>query len=412
MEEIYMDNNSTTMVHGGVAKAMVKVMTVDYANPSSSHRLGQRAKAVIDNSRDAVAKMLQVPTESIFFTSGATESNNIVFNSLKKLLCESCGSKPKIKIITSKIEHASILRNVESLAEQCQIVYLKVDKYGIINIRQLEQELADHSYKTLVTVMWANNEIGTVEPIEEIGQLCRKHGAHFHCDATQWAGKYPCFPESALIDSMSMTAHKFHGPKGTGLLYMRTECGSNDGPRLNIRCPLMYGGGQESGMRAGTENTQGILGMALAMKLCLLGQNYKHVPISDIVDIREKITSHYKAAMGHAQKMNRLRLYLLREILVFNSKIVVNGHAQKTLPNTVSICVPGIDSRKAAKQLSKHGLCINTGSACSVGKRSSVLEAIGIPEDLERGAFRISLSQYNTFEECQAAIKILKLVLA
>lgn len=390
---IYMDNNSTTRTYDDVAQEVAKASVTLYANPSSSHLFGRRACDLLKTSRIMIAECLRAQPEELVFTSGATESNTLMFGQIRS----------RSTVIISAIEHPSVKENADWLAENkgCRVLRIPVNSRGTIRLDALEEALGearDLAGKTssrgaatniFVSVMFANNEIGTVQPVREIGELCRKYGAFFHCDATQYAGKYIAYPAELGVDAMSMSAHKFHGPKGVGALWVAER-------HLAWFRATARGGKQERGIRAGTENTPGIWGMALAMRHNIRDRDF---------------VAHCRRVRG---MRDRIRMALREGI----PDIIVNGDEAHMLPNTLSVCIPDCDSRQLIDRLAgddgdsgsgrKYAICINAGSACSKGKRSQVLEAIGVSEELERGALRISLSRFNTDEECDIVAEAIR----
>lgn len=382
---IYFDNNATTRPHQQVIKKVVEAMNLCYANPSSSHTLGVKAKSEMENARKILADALDVSTDQLCFTSGASESNTMILMGFvekygHKNMSTSTGT---VRIITSPIEHASVLsccNEITRLAPNFVIDYVDVDKYGIIDLDDLEGKIRRNT--VLITIMAANNEIGTIQPITEIGKIARKHNIHFHCDATQVAGKFQIYPSSSFMDSMSMSAHKAHGPKGIGALWMRKGCSC---------ARLIHGGKQEGGRRAGTENVPGIAGYGEAIRINFLPGNLEKIKALENMRkyIRDAVVKMFDAKINGPP-----------EIRTKSGRLIC-------LPNTLSFSVPGIDSRKMMKSLAINGVCLNVGSACNLGKRSKVMQAIGLSEDLEAGTFRVSLSIYNTMEECKKFIKIL-----
>lgn len=380
MATIYFDNNATTRPHPEVIGKVGRVMHIAFANPSSSHALGVAAKNEMENARKIIARALDVKPTQLCFTSGASESNTMIIMGL----IDKYGRKNPYRILTSPIEHASIITCCGKLLESAPnftVDYAEVDEDGIIDLDDLRGKIRPNTI--LITVMAANNEIGTIQPISKIARIANSYGIHFHCDATQVAGKFEIYPERVGMDSMSMSAHKVHGPKGIGALWMRDGC---------ICTRLIHGGKQEGGRRAGTENVPGIAGYGEAVKINFMPGTLKKILM-----------------------MEKMRNWMRDEVIKkFNAKI--NGPFETRdragklicLPNTLSFSVPGIDSRKMMKALDLRGICLNVGSACNMGKRSKVMTAIGLDEKLESGTFRVSLSCYNKMSECKKFIDTLE----
>lgn len=368
---IYMDSNSTTQVDPVVGNKVGDCIKKYYANPSSSHHPGKTCRKIIDQSRDTIADLLNVKPCEIYFTSGATESNNLA---LRGLYLQN--KKRGNHIITSKIEHASIMKTCEDLEKHfgCRVSYAPVDRYGMIHPKTIVKMLTPKT--TLVSIMLGNNEIGTIQPIKKISKIIKQYNPkiHFHCDATQMVGKYIIHPKHLGIDSMSASGHKFHAIKGCGFLYLR------DG------CPIKAcetGGHQEHQIRSGTENIHGIMSLGMAMD--------------------RNLKDYGKVQKTH-QKIQRIRDFMEQELRKQIPNIVVNGHPKKRMVNTLSICLPNINSRNLLTELDKYGICLNVGSACNQGARSWVLKSIGLPVSLEQGALRISLSKYNTLKEAKYVV--------
>jgi cysteine desulfurase len=372
--KIYMDNNATTAVHPIVISAMNQIMKKYYANPSSSHILGIQARKSIENSRLIIANIFGVKPGEIIFTSSATESNNLLLRGffLSNL------NKGK-RILLSPIEHASVLQTCGDLEKRYGAIleYLKVDKYGILDLEDLEKKLKMYKDIIICTVMGANNEIGTIEPVKQIGYLCKKYHVHFHCDATQYVGHYIIEPKKMGICSMTFAGHKMHGPRGIGGLYLKGCSGI---------CSCITGGKHEHGLRAGTESPYLAGGLAIALK-------YN-------ISRREAIEN----------KVLKMRNYMRDMLIDKIPNIIINGHPTLHKFNTLSVCLQDINSRDFVKNLSLFGICMNVGSACSLGNRSKVLEAIGLPIEVENGAFRISLSEYNTMKECLYVVKVINIL--
>jgi len=374
-EWIYMDNNATTRVHNIVIKNMIPYMNKYYGNCSSSHAFGKECHKHLDKARNKMAKLLHVKPCELIFCSGATEANNACLRGIF--------NKRKHKgrhILCTSIEHASILQTCEHLKKNCRakITYIPVNKYGIVDYSSLKRLIRPTTIMCIV--MSENNEIGTRQPpklMRKIGELCKRKKIHFHCDATQTIG-HRCFnPKNYLINSMTCSAHKFHGPRGIGCMFIDS---SSD---YDACCST--GGKQEGGKRAGTENLAGIIGMvsALSYNMSRLDKTQKHV--------------------------KKMREFMKKELEFLIPEIVINGpkNPRHCKFNTLSICLPDINSRKLLSYLDKYRICINIGSACSLGKRSKVLQACKVPEELERGLLRISLSEYNSLKEVKYVAKIL-----
>ncbi|MFA5271935.1 MAG: cysteine desulfurase family protein [Candidatus Omnitrophota bacterium] len=363
---IYLDYNSTTLLDKEVLKAMKPYLTREYANPSSVYHFSQRALKAVCDARLEVARSISAKEDEIIFTSGGTESNNLAI----KGVALSAKSKGK-HIITSKIEHHSVLNPCKFLEERgFNVTYLNVDSFGVVDLGQLEKSIMKET--VLVSIMHANNETGTIQPIEKIAKICKAKEVLFHTDAVQSAGKIP-LDVNVGIDMLSISAHKFCGPKGVGALYLRK------GIEL---CPLMHGGHQERDLRAGTENVSGIVGLGKAFFLAnsSIDKAQKEVTI-----LRERFKEGLK-------KINGIKL---------------NGHPQKSLYNTLNVSIEGIDAASLLVKLDLKGICISAGSACMSGslEPSHVLLAMGLGEDRARASIRVSLGKYNTEKDIDRALK-------
>ncbi len=369
---IYADNAAATRLSETEKKAMLPYLDEIYGNPSSLHSFGQRAKDALDNAREEVARVIGAEFSSeITFTSGGSESDNQAIVSAAEI-----GSKKgKKHIISTKFEHHAVLRTLEKLEKKgFEITLLEPDRNGIINVRDVESEI--RSDTALVTVMYANNEIGTIQPVSEIGAVCRERGVIFHTDAVQAAGHLHIDAAKQNIDMLSVSAHKFHGPKGAGALYARRGI-----PLVK----LIEGGGQEKGRRAGTENIPGIVGLAAALK-----------EAADNID-------------KNNEYLSRLRDKVIGGLLDIPNTIL-NGDREKRLAGNINVSFEGIEGESLLLMLDDKGIAASSGSACTSASPlpSHVLLAIGVPEEAARGSLRISLSEYNTDEEAEYIIKSVK----
>lgn len=360
--KVYLDNNATTQVDKKAAKAMQEAMLKHYGNPGSLHYMGDEAKQILENARAEIAKAINASPEEIIFTSGGTESNNLA---IKGLVGQ------KTHIITTEIEHPSVKDTCKAMERQgCKVTYLPVDGEGFVTAKQVEQAIIEET--ALVTIMHANNEIGTIEPIEEIAKVCAKHNVIFHTDASQTFKKVPIDVSKTQISAISLSAHKIHGPKGTGALYVRK------GVKLN---PLLHGGGQEKNKRSGTENLPGIVGFAEATKLKV-----------------------------EPEKIAKLRDYFIDRALKEIPHARLNGPRDRRLCNNANISFSYVEGESLLLHLSFDGICISTGSACAARdlKISYVLKAIGLQPEIAHGTIRFSLSQHTTKEELDFTIAKLK----
>lgn len=365
---IYLDNAGTTKVSDNVLKKINPFFNEIYGNASSLHTAGQIAKEHLESARADVAKCLNANADEIYFTSGGSESDNWALNSAAKY----GALKGKKHIITSAIEHHAILHTLDELKKQgFEVTYLPVYENGIVKVEDLKNAIRPDT--VLVTIMFANNEIGTIQPVEEIGKICREKGIIFHTDAVQAVGHLPIDVAKMNIDMLSMSGHKFHAPKGVGALYCRKGT-----PLFNF----IYGGAQERNRRAGTENLPGIVGLATALK---------------------DATSEMEET---AEREKYLRDKLFTELKkIPHSKI--NGDLEKRLPNNFNMCFEGIEGESLLLLLDEKGICASSGSACTSGSLdpSHVLLAIGLAHEVAHGSLRLTLSKYTTEEEIDATIK-------
>lgn len=366
---IYLDNAGTTKTSHEVVNAMMPFFEEEYGNASSLHSMGQRAKEHLDAARKIVAECINADAGEIYFTSGGSESDNQAIISAS-ILGERKGKK---HIISSQFEHHAVLHTLQKLEKQgFSVTYLPVYENGIVKIEDLKNAIREDT--CLVTIMFANNEIGTIQPIKEIGQICHEKGIVFHTDAVQAVGHVPVDVKEMNIDMLSISGHKFHGPKGVGALYCKKTVLLNK---------FIEGGAQEKNKRAGTENVAGIIGMATALKNAC-----------DHMD-------------ENAQKEIKLRDKLITEL----SKIPhssLNGDWKNRLPNNFNMCFEGIEGESLLLLLDDEGICASSGSACTSGSLdpSHVLLAIGRPHEVAHGSLRLTLSEYNTEEEIDKVIKV------
>jgi len=370
MERIYVDNAATTAMYAVTVEKMLPYFSEVYGNPSSLHSFGREAAAAISEAREVIAKNIGATAKEIAFTSGGTEADNWAIVSAAKLSAES-GKK---HIVSTTIEHHAVLHTLQRLEKEgFEVIYLNVGANGIVRAEDVKNAIRPDT--ALVTVMYANNEIGTIQPIAEIGAVCREKGVLFHTDAVQAAGHLPINVKAENIDLLSLSAHKFHGPKGVGALFCRNDI------RLQS---LLTGGAQERGRRPGTENVGAIAGMAAAfVKAC--GNMAKNAEV--LSRMRDKL-------IGELLKIPRSRL---------------NGDKEKRLPGNASFCFEGIEGESLLLMLDMKGICASSGSACTSGSLdpSHVLLAIGLPHEIAHGSLRISLSEFNKPEEIEYIVKTL-----
>jgi cysteine desulfurase len=375
MRTVYLDHSATTPVHPDVLKAMLPWLQDEYGNPSSIHRFGRNARVAVDQARETVAKLLNADVEEIFFTSGGTEGDNLAIKGVAWALGEKGNH-----IITSQIEHEAVLNTCKYLEKEgCKVTYLPVDQYARIDLDELGKAITDKTI--LISIMHANNEVGTLQPIADIGALARQRGVLFHTDAVQTVGKQPVDVKALNVDLLSMSGHKFYGPKGVGALYMQKG--------LKIH-PLAHGGHHEHWKRAGTENVPGIIGLAKALEIC-------HQEM-DLV----------------SQKEGQLRDTLQKGVQEAIDGIRVNGHPTMRLPGSLSICFEALEGEALILGLDLKGVAASTGSACSSGslEPSHVLKAMGVPIEIAHGSARFTLGRGNTREDIEYVLEILPQVVA
>lgn len=367
---VYVDNAATTAMSKTAIDAMIPYMAENFGNPSSLHTTGQKAKEALESARTTIAQCINANPREIIFTSGGSESDNQAIISA----AAAGAKKGKKHIISSEFEHHAVVHTLKKLEKQgFTVTLVKVNNDGVINPEDVENAITPET--CLVTIMYANNEIGTIQPVAEIGRICKDHKVIFHTDAVQAAGHIKIDVDEINADMLSLSAHKFHGPKGAGVLYARKGI---------ILSNIIEGGAQERGKRAGTENVPAIMGMAAALK-----------ESCDNID-------------KNAASMTKLRDKLIDNL----SKIphsVINGSTEKRLPGNVNICFEGIEGESLLLLLDSRGIEASSGSACASGslEPSHVLLSIGLPKEVAHGSLRISLNENNTEEEIDYIIKTL-----
>jgi len=370
LNRIYFDNSATTQTHEDVAKIMVEYMTEKYGNPSSIHSFGREAHKAVEESREKLANLLGAKANEIFFTSGGTEADNLAIKGVAF-----SNRKKGNHIITTAIEHHAVLHTCEFLEKEgFEITYLPVDENAMVRLEDVKKAITDKTI--LISVMYANNEVGTIQPIREIGQLAKEKGIYFHTDAVQAVGNYPINVNADNIDLLSLSGHKFNGPKGIGALYVRR------GVRIGS---IQKGGGQERGMRAGTENVPGIIGLGKAAEIAG-------------VEMDEKI-----------KKLTGLREKLIEGIAARIPDIKLNGHRTERLPGNVNFSFLYVEGESLLLNLDLKGIAASSGSACTSGSLdpSHVLLAMGLTHEVAHGSLRLSLGRNNTEAEADYCLEVL-----
>lgn len=368
---IYMDHAATTEMLPEVREAMEPYLREEYGNASTFYEMGAKMHEVIENARSRIAKVIDAEPEEIFFTSGGSESDNWVIKNV-------AGEKKESgrHIVTTKIEHHAVLRSCQYLESLgYEVTYLDVDDNGLVRPEDVMKSMREDT--TLVSIMTGNNEIGTIEPIGEIGTMVRARGIAFHTDAVQAVGQIPLSMVRLPVDYLSASAHKFHGPKGVGFLYVRKN---QDLPSF------IHGGSQEKGKRAGTENVAGIVGMAEALTIAAQEMPYTR------------------------GKLTRLRNYFVERVRHEIPQVRLNGHPYKRLPGNVNFSVSGIDATSLLVLLEEEGICASAGSACNTGQTriSHVIEAIRVPEEYAAGSVRFTMGRDTTKRDVDACVEALK----
>ncbi|MFC2066258.1 cysteine desulfurase NifS [Chloroflexota bacterium] len=375
MRRIYLDYAATTPTHPDVVKAMLPYFGEVFGNPSSIHVCGQDAKGAIEEARAKIADLISAQDEEIVFTSGGTEADNAAIKGVA-----SANEKKGNHIITSSIEHHAVLETCKSLERMgFSVTYFPVDEHGLVDSNDVKKAITDKTI--LISVMHANNEIGTIQPIAEIGKIAREAGIYFHTDAVQTVGHIPVDVNKLGVDLLSMSAHKLYGPKGVGALYIRK------GTRL---VPFMHGGEQERGRRASTENTPGIVGFGCAVELA-------------------------QQEMGEeAEQLAHLRDKLIKGILERIDHTRINGHPQKRLPNNINVSINFVEGESMCLNLDLDGICASTGSACSSGsvEPSHVLLALRLPPEQAHGSLRFTLGKWSTDEDVDRVLESLPRIVA
>lgn len=365
---VYADNAATTQMSDSVLKAMMPLLTDIYGNPSSLHSVGQIAKEHLEAARETVAECIGADPKEIYFTSGGSEADNQAIRSAAYIGAR----KGKKHIISSKFEHHAVLHTLDALKKEgFTVTLLDVYSNGIVKPEDVANAITDET--CLVTIMTANNEIGTIQPIAEIGKICKEKGVLFHTDAVQAVGHIPVNVKDMNCDMLSVSAHKFHGPKGVGFLYARKGI---------LLTNIIYGGAQERNKRAGTENMASIVGMATAIK-----DTTDHLQ-----ENAEKVTAMRNRLIDGLKGIERSR---------------INGDLEHHLPGTLNMCFEGIEGESLLLLLDAKGICASSGSACTSGSLdpSHVLLSIGVPVEIAHGSLRLSISEYNTMEQMDHIVK-------
>ena len=368
---IYLDNAASTQIHDDVLESMLPYLKEQYGNPSSIHRYGRLSRKAIEKARKHVASLINADPSEIFITSGGTESNNTALRGIATK--HSSG-----QIITSSIEHDAILEPCKKLSQEgFDVVYLPVDNFGMISLSDLKDFLSEKT--RIVSIMFGNNEVGTIQPITEIAKLCHEYGVVFHTDAVQAVGKVPIDVNELGVDLLSISSHKLYGPKGIGALYVKK------GTLLN---PMILGGGQEHGLRSGTENVANIVGFGKACDIAKtnLDENIFH--------------------------LKKLRDILVQNVSDGISQVTVNGHPKSHLPNNAHFTFLGVNGEDLIIKLDEYGIAASTGSACSVHtqKASHVLHAMGFSHEQITGSLRLTTGMFNNEKEIEETVEILKKV--
>ena len=364
---VYADNAATTCVSKTALDAMMPYLTEQYGNPSSLYAFAQNSKEALENARKTVADIIGARPKEIYFTSGGSEADNQAIVSMAKV----GALKGKKHLISTKFEHHAVLHTLKKLEKEgFEVTLLDVHEDGVVRLEDLEAAVREDT--ALVTIMFANNEIGTVQPIKEIGEFCRARKIPFHTDAVQAAGHMPINVQEMNIDLLSMSGHKFHAPKGVGVLYAKTGM-----PLFNI----IEGGAQERGKRAGTENIPGIVALAAALKESV---DNMEANTAKIIPMRDKLFAEL-SKIPHSK---------------------INGSLEHHVPGTVNMCFEGIEGESLLLLLDAKGVCASSGSACTSGSLDPSHVLLGLPHEVAHGSLRLSIGEYNTMEEIDHIIKV------
>mgnify|MGYP004628936707 FL=1 len=368
MKNVYLDNSATTRMDSSVLEEMIPFLSDNYGNASSVYSIGRLSKKVIEDSREKVANILNCRPDEIYFTSGGSESDNTAIKGIAR------ANKEKGKhIITSKIEHLAVLDTCKKLEEDgFEVTYLDVDKYGRINLDELKSSIRKDTI--LISIMYANNEVGTIQQIPEIGKIAKENNIYFHTDAVQAIGSVKIDVQAQNIDSLSLSAHKFYGPKGIGVLYVKKDIKFEK---------FIDGGHQERNKRAGTENVANIVGLAKALEMA------------------------YDKLEEHTLKISQLRDYYENSVKESIPNIKINGDINDRLPGNSNVSFIGVNGQDLLLNLDMMGICVSSGSACTSGSinASHVLMALGLDEDIARSSIRVSIGKYNTKEDIDYLVK-------
>lgn len=379
-KRIYADNSATTKVRPEVVSIMVDVLQENFGNPSSLHSYGKNAKKILNDSRKNIASLINANEDEVIFTSGGTESNNLVILGLVKMFPD------KKHLITTKIEHSSVKEPFEYLEKNgWDVTWLDVDKKGFIDLEQFKSKIKENTL--LVSIIHANNEIGTIQDIKSISSICKEKKVLFHSDCIQSFGKILIDVKELNVDFISLSGHKIYGPKGIGALYIKSSENINS---------LLIGGGQENGLRPGTENLPGIAGFGVAAKLLKDEMNF------------------------NSEKLKQLQLSLMEKFVKIEGLVLTGpgvDDLEQRLPGHVSVCVKDIEGESLVLQMDLKGIAVSSGSACSSQKKdkavepSYVIKALGLPKDYEKGSLRITFGMENTLEDSECIESSLKEIL-